>query len=95
MSLNRVERLQIMLTEDELTVIDDWRFERQMPAARRPFANCFNAGWPATDLPWPTEACSQKTLESVSKQRSSQGIGAERRNVPKTRSRLPRSSTTG
>ena len=32
MPLGRVERLQIMLTEDELTVIVDWRFGRQMPS---------------------------------------------------------------
>ena len=32
MPLGRVERLQIMLTEEELGVIDDWRFERQMPS---------------------------------------------------------------
>ena len=32
MPLGRIERLQIMLTEDELTVIDDWRFGRQMPS---------------------------------------------------------------
>ena len=29
---NRGERLQIMLTEDELRVLDDWRFERRMPS---------------------------------------------------------------
>lgn len=29
---NRGERLQIMLTEDELTALDDWRFRRQMPS---------------------------------------------------------------
>lgn len=29
--LNREERLQIMLTSEELTLIDDWRFERRMP----------------------------------------------------------------
>ena len=32
MPLGRVERLQIMLTEEELAVIDDWRFERRMPS---------------------------------------------------------------
>ena len=32
MPVGRVERLQIMLTEEELVVIDDWRFERQMPS---------------------------------------------------------------
>jgi len=30
--LNRGERLQIMLTEEELSVLDDWRFEKRMPS---------------------------------------------------------------
>ncbi|HUO23876.1 MAG TPA: hypothetical protein VMU59_15280 [Caulobacteraceae bacterium] len=30
--LNRGERLQIMLTEDELGALDDWRFSRRMPS---------------------------------------------------------------
>lgn len=29
--LMREQRLQIMLTEDELRAIDDWRFKRRMP----------------------------------------------------------------
>lgn len=28
----RGERLQIMLTEDELTALDDWRFTNRMPS---------------------------------------------------------------
>lgn len=28
----RGERLQIMLTEKELSALDDWRFRRQMPS---------------------------------------------------------------
>ena len=28
----RGERLQIMLTEDELSALDDWRFARRMPS---------------------------------------------------------------
>jgi hypothetical protein len=32
MALGRVERLQIMLTDDELAAIDDWRFVRRMPS---------------------------------------------------------------
>jgi hypothetical protein len=32
MPLGRVERLQIMLTLDELAAIDDWRFGRRMPS---------------------------------------------------------------
>jgi len=30
--LGRVERLQIMLTADELTAVDEWRFVRHMPS---------------------------------------------------------------
>lgn len=30
--LTRGERLQIMLTGDELSAVDDWRFERRMPS---------------------------------------------------------------
>ena len=30
--LNRAERLQIMLTDDELAALDDWRFSRRMPS---------------------------------------------------------------
>lgn len=29
---SRDERLQIMLTEDELRALDDWRFTRRMPS---------------------------------------------------------------
>ena len=29
--LNRGERLQIMLTEEELAALDDWRFANRMP----------------------------------------------------------------
>jgi hypothetical protein len=28
----RPERLQIMLTEEELAAVDDWRFKRRMPS---------------------------------------------------------------
>jgi hypothetical protein len=30
--LNRGERLQIMLTDDELKAVDDWRFKSRMPS---------------------------------------------------------------
>jgi hypothetical protein len=30
--LTRGERLQIMLTEEELKAVDDWRFDRRMPS---------------------------------------------------------------
>jgi hypothetical protein len=30
--LNRGERLQIMLTEEELSTLDDWRFSNRLPS---------------------------------------------------------------
>ena len=30
--MNRGERLQIMLTEEELRALDDWRFAQRMPS---------------------------------------------------------------
>lgn len=30
--LTRGERLQIMLTEEELTAVDNWRFDKRMPS---------------------------------------------------------------
>jgi hypothetical protein len=30
--LTRDERLQVMLTQDELEALDDWRFSRRMPS---------------------------------------------------------------
>jgi len=30
--LKRAERLQIMLTQEEVTALDDWRFDRRMPS---------------------------------------------------------------
>lgn len=30
--LTRGERLQIMLTDEELAIVDDWRFQRRMPS---------------------------------------------------------------
>jgi hypothetical protein len=31
-NLTRGERLQIMLTDDELKALDDWRFKKRMPS---------------------------------------------------------------
>ena len=30
--VSRAERLQIMLTDEELAALDDWRFNRRMPS---------------------------------------------------------------
>ncbi len=41
---NRGERLQIMLSGEELTVLDDFRFKKRMPSQPRQFASFSSAG---------------------------------------------------
>jgi hypothetical protein len=41
--LGRPERLQIMLNEDELAALDDWRFERRMPSRAAAIRELFEA----------------------------------------------------
>jgi hypothetical protein len=41
--LARGERLQIMLSPDELTAVDDFRFKHRMPSG-----NYSGLGWPAS-----------------------------------------------
>lgn len=42
--LIREERLQIMLTPDELAAVDDWRFKRRMPSRAAAVRELLNRG---------------------------------------------------
>jgi hypothetical protein len=42
--LNRGERLQIMLTHEELRAIDTWRFEKRMPSRAAAIRELLNRG---------------------------------------------------
>ena len=46
----RGERLQIMLTEDELRVVDDWRFSRRMPSRAAAVRELLSRGLAAEGL---------------------------------------------
>jgi hypothetical protein len=41
--LTRGERLQIMLTKEELDALDNWRFQRRMPSRARRDPRAFEA----------------------------------------------------
>jgi hypothetical protein len=84
MPVNRVERLQIMLTEDELTVIDDWRFGRRMPSRAAAIRELLQRGLAADGFALADRSKQSKNFGVVSEQRSRKGNGAERRNVSKT-----------
>lgn len=53
--LGRGERLQIMLTEDELTALDDWRFARRMPSRAAAVRELLRLGLAAEGV-WSPEA---------------------------------------
>ena len=46
----RGERLQIMLTQDELRVVDDWRFSRRMPSRAAAVRELLSRGLAAEGL---------------------------------------------
>jgi hypothetical protein len=46
--LNRGERLQIMLTHDELRIVDTWRFAKRMPSRAAAIRELLKRGKPRT-----------------------------------------------
>jgi metal-responsive CopG/Arc/MetJ family transcriptional regulator len=57
--LKRSERLQIMLTDDELDAVDDWRFSRQMPSRASAIRELLKRGLAAEGF-----AMSDRTVKS-------------------------------
>jgi hypothetical protein len=55
--ISRPERLQIMLTEEELRGLDDWRFARRMPSRAAAVRELLKRGLAAEGF---GEACSGK-----------------------------------
>ena len=81
MPLGRVERLQIMLTDDELGVIDDWRFERRMPSRAAAIRELLQRGLAAEGFALADRSVKSKNFGVLSKQKSRSING---RNQPKT-----------
>jgi hypothetical protein len=50
-TLDRGERLQIMLTGDELVALDDWRFARRMPSRAAAVRELLKRGLAAEGFP--------------------------------------------
>lgn len=49
----RTEKLQIMLSDDELVAIDNWRFENRMPSRAAAIRELISRGLSAKGLPRP------------------------------------------
>jgi hypothetical protein len=85
MALGRVERLQIMLTDEELTVIDDWRFIRRMPSRAAAIRELLQRGLAAEGFVLANKGVKSKDFGVVlAKPKSKPTNGAEQRNPPKT-----------
>jgi len=57
--LTRGERLQIMLAEDELKALDDWRFQQRMPSRAAAVRELLKRGLQAEGIEMPDAQKSQ------------------------------------
>jgi hypothetical protein len=67
----RAERLQIMLTDQELTAVDDWRFARQMPSRAAAVRELIKRGLSVEGFALANRRMSSKDFGILAKQKSS------------------------
>jgi hypothetical protein len=84
MALGRVERLQIMLTDDELVAIDNWRFERRMPTRAAAIRELLKRGLAAEGFALADRDVQSKDFGVIQVKQKDKPNGAERRNLSKT-----------
>jgi hypothetical protein len=70
MALGRVERLQIMLTEDELAALDDWRFLRRMPSRAAAIREILKRGLAAEGFVLADKGVKSKDFGIIAKQKA-------------------------
>jgi hypothetical protein len=73
MGLGRVERLQIMLTDHELGVIDDWRFARRMPSRAAAIRELLKRGLAAEGFMVANRAVKSKDFGLLAKLKTKSG----------------------
>jgi hypothetical protein len=70
MVLGRAERLQIMLTADELAAVDDWRFVRRMPSRAAAIRELLKRGLIAEGFTLADKNVKSKDFGLLAKQKS-------------------------
>jgi metal-responsive CopG/Arc/MetJ family transcriptional regulator len=68
--VGRGERLQIMLTEDELSAVDNWRFERRMPSRASAIRELLRRGLAAEGFDLADKHIKSKDFGILAKQKS-------------------------
>ena len=70
MVVGRAERLQIMLTADELAAVDDWRFVRRMPSRAAAIRELLKRGLVADGFMLADKSVKSKDFGLITKQKS-------------------------
>jgi len=84
MALGRVERMQIMLTDDEVAAIDNWRFERRMPSRAAAIRELLKRGLAAEGFALADRDVKSKDFGVIhAKQKGKSNNGTDRRNPSK------------
>ena len=73
--LTRGERLQIMLTKEELEALDNWRFQRRMPSRAAAIRELLKRGLAAEGFAMADGASQSKDFGVTSRSSSSQSDG--------------------
>ena len=66
----RIERLQIMVADDELQAIDNWRFERRMPSRASAIRELLRRGLAAEGFVLANRDIKSKDFGILAKQKS-------------------------
>lgn len=74
--LTREQRLQIMLTEEELATIDDWRFSRRMPTRAAAVRELLKRGLAAEGFSSASAGEKSQSFGVVGKRSDGSGNGA-------------------
>jgi hypothetical protein len=81
MALGRVERLQIMLTAEELAALDDWRFVKRMPSRASAIRELLKRGLAADGFVLADRTVKSKDFGLLAKQQKSKSRKRNTQNV--------------
>jgi hypothetical protein len=81
----RLERLQIMLTEEELAAVDDWRFSRRMPSRAASVRELLKRGLSVEGFEIANKSTKSKEFGILTKLKPERSNGPEATPVSKSR----------
>lgn len=83
LALGRVERLQVMLSADELAALDDWRFRRRMPSRASAIRELLKRGLAADGFVLADRTVKSKDFGLLAKEKSKSGKRQRKSNQAK------------